>query len=234
MNRKILKITTLSALAAIGVVLMSYIKIPYPVAPFLQIEISDFVVIYAFLLFGFKEALIVALLKTGCDMLVNGFQTTGGGIPFVAHGIALFASLVYILAFWIANKIIKSKKLVFSGLKYTIVILIVSTIMTLANYIILTPLYLGEVSFFGIGISEGTANALTGLTGTDVYFLANVILYFPFNLLKSSIISITALAIGDTLLALFKNRFHFNSDKKNNNGNEQETQNPTETEMPTE
>ena len=89
--------------------------------------------------------------------------------------------------------------------------------MTLANYIILTPLYLGEVSFFGIGLSEGTSSALTGLTGTDVYFLANVILYFPFNLLKSSIISITALAIGDTLLALFKNRFHFNKEKENTN-----------------
>jgi riboflavin transporter FmnP len=213
MNKNILKITVLAALSAIGVVLMSYLQIPYPIAPFLKIEFSDFVVIFAFLLFGFKEALIVAVLKTGCDLLIRGPEV-GGVFPFVAHITALLASLSYVFALWIASKIIKSNKIGFKVLKYSLVVLMVSAIMTLANYTILTPLFLGEVSFFGIGLSEGTMNALSGITGSNVFFFAIVLLYLPFNLLKGTCISVIAVAIGDTLLAIFKNRFRFDFKKE--------------------
>ena len=156
-NKKILKLTVLALLAAVGVVLMSYIQFPYPIAPFLKIEFSDFVVIFAYLLFGFKEAFIVAILKTGCDLIIRGPET-GGAFPFVAHITALIASLSYVVAIWFVNKLIKREKfkeqLEYNIVKYSIVVLIVSSIMTFANYTILTPLFLGEVSFFGIGLSE--------------------------------------------------------------------------------
>ena len=204
-NNKILKLTVLALLAALGVVLMSYLQIPYPIAPFLKIEFSDFVVIFTFLLFGFKEATIVALLKTGCDLLIRGPET-GGALPFVAHLTALIASLSYVFALWIASKLFKSEKVGHKILKYSLVVLIVSAIMTFANYTILTPLFLGEVSFFGIGLSEGTMNALSGITGIDDFFLAIVILYFPFNLLKGTCISIIAVSIGDILLKIYKSK----------------------------
>ena len=208
-NKKILKLTILSLLAAVGVVLMSYIQIPYPIAPFLKIEFSDFVVIFAFLLFGFKEALIVAVLKTGCDLLIRGPEV-GGVFPFVAHITALLASLAYVFALWIANKIIKKEKIGFKIAKYSLVVLMVSAIMTFANYTILTPLFLGEVSFFGIGLSEGTTSMIANLTGTNNFLLAIIFLYLPFNLLKGICISIIAVGVGDTLLTMFRTKINRN------------------------
>ena len=60
-NKPILKLTILALLAAIGVVLMSYVRIPYFIE-FLKLEVSDFVVMFAFMLFGLKEAVLVAVL----------------------------------------------------------------------------------------------------------------------------------------------------------------------------
>ena len=206
MKRKsIFKLTVLALLSAIGVILMSYLQIPYPIAPFLKIEFSDFVVIFAFLLFGFKESLIVALVKTGCDLIIRGPET-GGAFPFVAHLTALIASLSYVFALWLVSKFFKSEKIHQKILKYSLVVLIVSTIMTFANYTILTPLFLGEVSFFGIGLSENTMGMITNLTGMNNFFLAIAFLYLPFNLLKGTCISVIAVGIGDTLLTMYKKK----------------------------
>ena len=212
MKNQILKLTVLALLAAIGVVLMSYIQFPYPIAPFLKIEFSDFVVMFAFMLFGLEEALLVAVLKTGCDLMINGPQT-GGAFPFVAHLTALIASLTYVLALWLCNKIIKKDKLHHKIIKYSLVVLVVASIMTFANYAILTPLFLGEVSFFGIGISEGTMNALAGITGVDNFFLAIVMLYLPFNLLKGGCIAVISVLVGDTILNIYKSRLNNKQDK---------------------
>ncbi len=208
-KKSILKLTILALLSAIGVILMSYIQIPYPIAPFLKIEFSDFVVIFAFLLFGFKEAFIVALLKTLCDLLIRGPQT-GGAIPFVAHVTALIASLSYVFCLWFLNKIIKGNSIKSKILKYSLVVILVSTIMTLANYTILTPLFLGEFSFFGIGLNENTLNALKSMTGINNYFLAICFIYFPFNLLKGTCISLIAILIGDSLINIYKKKINFN------------------------
>lgn len=207
MDKKILKLTVLALLSAIGVVLMSYLQLPYPIAPFLKIEFSDFVVIFAFLLFGFKEAFIVAIVKTGCDLLIRGPQT-GGTFPFVAHITALVASLSYVLALWICSKIIRNEKIGHKIAKYTLVVIIVSMIMTFANYMILTPLFLGEFSFFGIGLSDKTMGMVKGLTGLDNFFLAIVFLYLPFNLLKGFCISLIAVGIGDTLLTIYRKKLN--------------------------
>ena len=205
-KKSVLKLTVIAILSAIGVVLMSYFQIPYFIE-FLKIEFSDFVVIFAYLLFGFKEAAIVAVVKTGADLLIRGPQT-GGAFPFVAHLTALIASLSYVLALWIASKIFKSDKIQSKIAKYATVVLMVSLIMTLANYAILTPLFLGEVSFFGIGLSDKTMGMITGLTGINDFFLAIVFLYLPFNLLKGSSIAFIAALIGDTLLRLYRNKLN--------------------------
>ena len=212
-NYSIFKLTIIASLSAIGVVLMSYLQIPY-FFDFLKIEISDFVVIFAFLLFGFKEAFLVAVIKTGADLLIRGPQV-GGAMPFVAHLTALIASLTYVFAMWIASKIFKSNKITSKIAKYALVVLIVSSIMTFANYAILTPLYLeGKISFFGIGISDETMELLTNVTGFNSFFLAIVFLYFPFNLLKGVCISLVAFLTGDTLLSVYKNKLHKGEEKQ--------------------
>lgn len=210
-KKSILRLTVIAILSAIGVVLMSYFQIPYFI-DFLKIEISDFVVIFAYLLFGFKEAAIVSVVKTGADLMIRGPQT-GGVFPFVAHLTALIASLSYVLALWIASKLFKSDKIQYKIAKYAVVVLIVSTIMTFANYAILTPLFLGEVSFFGIGLSPEKMGMISGMTGIDNFFLAIVFLYFPFNLLKGSCIAFIAVMVGDTLLSLYKKKLNLEDNK---------------------
>lgn len=206
MNKKLLKLTTMALLSAIGVILMSYIQIPYPLAPFLKIEVSDFVVMFTFLLFGLKEAVVVAILKTGCDLLIRGPEA-GGSVPFVAHLTALIASLTYVLALWLVNKFIRKNRIGHKIAKYSLVVVIVSVIMTLANYTILTPLFLGDFSLFGIGASSKTTGAIASLTGVNSFFLGIVILYMPFNLLKASLISIIAVSTGDVLLEIYRRKF---------------------------
>jgi riboflavin transporter FmnP len=222
-NKSILKLVVLALLSAIGVLLMSIFQIDYiPPLNFLKIEFSDFVVIFTFLLFGFKEAAIVAVVKTLCDLLIRGPQA-GGSIPLVAHVTALIASLSYVLCLWLANKIIKGNKFGHKLAKYAIVILLVSTIMTFANYTILTPWFLGEPVFFGIGLSEGNMNAIYSFGGVDNFFLAIVAMYLPFNLLKASCIAFISITIGDTILFIYRKKLRL----------EENTQKPIENEKST-
>ena len=224
-NKSILKLVVLALLSAIGVLLMSIFQIDYiPPLNFLKIEFSDFVVIFTFLLFGFKESVIVAVVKTLCDLLIRGPQA-GGSVPLVAHATALIASLSYVFCLWLANKIIKGDKLGHKLAKYTIVVLLVSTIMTFANYTILTPWFLGEPVFFGIGLSEGNMNAIYSFGGVNNFFLAIVAMYLPFNLLKASCIAFISITIGDTILMIYRKKLKL---EDNNSSNTMETSNHTQ------
>lgn len=204
MKRKsILKYAVLALLASVGTVLMCYVKIPYPIAPFLEIEVSDFVVIFAYLLFGFKEALLVGVLKTLANLIFLGPV----GPYAVGQITALIASMSYVLAFFLANLIIRSDKIGFKIIKYVLVCLFVSTIMVIANYFFLTPIFLGKMSFLDM-----TGDSLASITGINSYLLSIIVLYYPFNLLKGALISILAILIGDVVLKIFQNKIKKESD----------------------
>lgn len=207
MKKSVLKLTTVAALSAIGVLLMSVLTVEYPIFPYLKIEFSDFVVIFTFLLFGFKESFLVALIKTCIDMLF-GLEGGVGNIPIVGHITALIASMSYVFSMWIVSKIIKSDKLGYKILKYSMVVLAVSIIMTFLNYMILTPLFLNEFTLFGIGMSSDKLGMLSGFSKSNNFFISVVILMFPFNLLKGAGISVISILVGDRLLELFKNKIH--------------------------
>jgi riboflavin transporter FmnP len=202
-KRPILKMTTLALLAAVGVVLMSYIEIPYPPAPFLKIEVSDFVVMFTFLLFGFKEALLVAVVKTLGDLMFRG--AVG---PFAVGQITAFiASLSYVFMLYIFNKLIKSDKIGFKVLKYFLVVTGVATIMVIANYFFLTPIFLGKFSFLDM-----SNDSLASMTGINSYLLSIIILYLPFNFLKGSLISMIAVLFGDVLLNMYRRKLRIEDD----------------------
>ena len=198
-DRPILKMTTLALLAAMGVVLMSYIQIPYPLAPFLKIEVSDFVVMFTFLLFGFKEALLVAVIKTLGDLMFRG--AVG---PYAVGQITAFvASISYVMMLWIINKLIKSDKIGFKALKYFLVVSGVAVIMCIANYFFLTPIFLGQTSFLDM-----SNDSLSSMTGINSYLLSIIFLYLPFNFLKGALISLIAIFFGDVLLEMYRKKLH--------------------------
>lgn len=198
-NRPILKLTTLALLSALGVVLMSYIEIPYPPAPFLKIEVSDFVVMFTFLLFGFKEALIVAVIKTLGDLMFRGAV----GPMAVGQITAFIASISYVMMLFVANKLIRSNKVGFKVIKYLLVVTGVAAIMCVANYFFLTPIFLGKFSFLDM-----SNDSLSSMTGINSYLLSIVILYLPFNFIKGTLISLIAIFFGDVLLEMYRKKLN--------------------------
>lgn len=170
------KLVTLSALSALAVILMIVIQIPYPLAPFLIIEISDCIILIVFALYGFKSAALVAVVKTLGDLGFRGIVT-----PFAVGQITAFiASISYVFLLKLTSKLdygFKWMKLV----RYVIIVLGITLIMTTANYLVLTPVFTGNFSFLDM-----TDGSVLGVNGS--YFYAIVITYVPFNLLKGTMV----------------------------------------------
>lgn len=196
-KRMLFRFTLLAILGALGVVLMSYIQFPYPFAPFLIVEISDFVIILTFLLFGLKEAMIVTLVKTFGDLLYRG--------PVGPYGVgqitAFIASMTYCFGMWLMKFLINKKNLGLKLLGYGSIVLIVTTVMTIANYFLLTPIFLGQFSFLDM-----TNDSLASMTGINSYLLSIIILYVPFNLMKGTMVVAVAATAGMTILKLFQKK----------------------------
>jgi len=90
----ITRLSTLAMLAALGFVLMTFAQIPYPLAPWLKIEVSEVVVLIAFALYGFWGGFSVALLKTLLNMAVFGLSKDPLGVGYLT---AMFGSLLFLL-----------------------------------------------------------------------------------------------------------------------------------------
>ena len=199
MNKKhvLFKFVLLAMLGALGVVLMSYIQFPYPFAPFLIIEISDFVVILTFLLFGLKEAIIVTLVKTFGDLLFRG--------PVGPYGVgqitAFVASMAYCLGMWLVRKLVKKENVGLKIAGYASIVLVVTTIMTIANYFVLTPIFVGQYSFLDM-----TNDSLASMTGINSYLLSIIVLYVPFNLMKGSMVVLVAATAGAAILKIYQKK----------------------------
>ena len=195
-NKPILKLAILAALSAIGFVLMTYVKIPF-VAPlsFLEIEISDFIVILVLLLFGFKEAVLVAIIKTLCQLAIVGPV----GLYGVGQITAIIASISYCLGMILFKKLINNKNIGYKILGYFSLVVLFTGIMTIANYFVLTPIY---IQTFGLN-----KNDFVAMVGANNYLVAIIFAYVPFNFIKGTIVSIVAATIGVAVTKMFESRY---------------------------
>lgn len=185
------RLTTIALLSALGFVLMAFVRFSYPLAPWLQIEISDTVVLIAYALYGFPGGAAVALIKTALDMAIHGLT----GIYGIGNITALLTSLTFALGLFLTSHAFKlfKKGLGFRILGYTIITLLVAVIMTGLNALFITPTYLDGSKFvtcFNSDAVAGVVNALKGMlkVETNSYFLIIFIAYFPFNILKGMIV----------------------------------------------
>lgn len=181
-------------LAAIGVVLMAFIEVPYPPVPFLKIEFSDIVILIAFALFGFKGAFCVAVVKTLGDLLLQ--QPTG---PYAIGQItALCASMSYVFLLKATKLNIKEDGLKKIIIKSIIIVLSVTCIMTIANYIFITPIFSGQFLWF-----QMTNGAVLGYEGS---YIASILLtYIPFNLIKGTLTLTIFGLIGSRVISIYQN-----------------------------
>ena len=201
------RITTIGLLSALGFVLMSFVRIPYPLAPWLMIEISDVTVLIAYALYGFPGGIAVSVIKTLLDILIHG----GTGVYFIGNITALLTSLMYVLGLFLTSHIGKLFKrgLKFRILGYTLITLLVSIVMTLLNALFITPTFLTGTfcTCFNSEAVQGVVNGLGGyFPGVSNYFLLIFVAYFPFNLLKGVLVCAIYELLFNRLIFVFMER----------------------------
>lgn len=176
------KLVKISILAAIGYILM-FIAIPIPALfpDFLKIDISDLPVLLGGMALGPIAGIWIAFLKNLLQ-LVTGFSTTGG-VGELANFI-IGGSFVWIVSFIYSNK--KNIKGVIIGLLLGIITMTI--VGCIANYVLILPFYstimpIDQVINMGSKINPLITNKITFI----LWIIA------PFNLIKSSLISLITL-----------------------------------------
>ncbi|MBQ6730720.1 MAG: ECF transporter S component [Bacilli bacterium] len=216
-KESITRITTLAMLAALGFVLMAFAQFPYPLAPWLKIEISEIITIIAYALYGFPGGLSVALIKTLLNLAVHG--PVGLGIGDLT---AFITSCMFILGLFIASHLLKwfKKGLGFRVLSYVIIAAIVTVVLTALNAIVITPSYLtvfGPNAHFSTcfepGVIQNVASYITGKEDIAVngwsYVGIITSIYAPFNLMKAAACCLIYELIFNRLIFVFMRQSPF-------------------------
>ena len=213
----ITRITTLAMLSALGFVLMAFAQFPYPFAPWLKIEISELVTIIAYALYGFPGGLTVALVKTLLNLAVHG--PVGLGIGDLT---AFITSCMFLLGLFITSHLLKwfKKGLLFRVLSYALITLIVMTMLTMLNAIVITPSYLSVFgpnphfsTCFEPGVIQNTASYLTGNKDAtyNAWSYIGIIcsIYAPFNLMKAGVCCLIYEVLFNRLIFVFMRQSPF-------------------------
>ena len=213
----ITRMTTLAMLSAIGFVLMSFAQIPYPLAPWLKIEVSEIVTIIAYALYGLPGGIIVAFIKTALDIAVHGLVGLG-----IGNLTALFTSMMFVFGLFLTSHIFKwfKKGLGFRILAYIVITVIITVTLTILNAIFITPSYLtvfGPNAHFSTCFEEGVINNvtsyITGKEATDVngWVYVGLIsgIYGPFNLMKAGACFLIYELIFNRLIFVFMRKSEF-------------------------
>jgi riboflavin transporter FmnP len=191
-NNKTRKLVMASVLTAIGIVL-NVIEIPYPLAPWMNLDVSEIVVLIAVSLLGIRYAIIVGACKTVILILVKG--PVG---PFAIGQItALIASITIAVTYFALTKVIATKH---KGLNYGLQMLgtmfMLAVIMVIINYLFVTPTYLTgkptwytdlpfAVDIMAFNSQYGSNIGIPGLLQfLSPYGQAILVIYFPFNFIK--------------------------------------------------
>lgn len=182
------KIVTLGILSALGALLM-LLEIPYPPVPFLKLEISDVVVLVVFMIYGFKESFMVGILKALVNLLVFG----PAGFYAVGQIVAVIASMSYVFGMYVTTNRFHFNKYVGA----VITIFIVTTTMVIANYLFVTPIYVGELTF--LDVREYINPQAFGLDMNGGYLTAILIVYVPFNIIKGTFVTGIFIAVNEIL-----------------------------------
>ncbi len=199
----IFKMVSSSLLAGLGIILMLFVKFPYPLAPWIEIEISDVVILVGYATGGFTCSLLIAIIKTLISLLVQP-----SGIYYIGQLAAIISSLTYLICLFICVKVFRlfSKKLFHRIIGYIFIGVVNALVMTSLNYLFITPTYLAGY-YTTCFNSDAVSKVISSLSkfGGD-YFTCIFVLYFPFNLIKASLILVIYELLFNTLLfVVFKN-----------------------------
>ena len=196
-HEQIVRVAIVGMLIALGYLLMLFGKIQgYPFASFLEIEISDTIVLVAYSLYGFWASLFVSFGKTLLHLLT--FGPVGTPIP-IGNITALFTSVLYSLCLLVLDKGLKifSKNRWMRYLGYVLIVLVVSSVMTFLNYLFITPTFLvygatfvtfKDVEAALLEAGNQLGETFRGMFGNASFGIAIFTIYFPFNLIKGFLV----------------------------------------------
>ena len=137
-STKTQKMVLAAMLAALGMIL-NLIEIPYPFAPWLNLDLSEIVVLVAISTLGFIPALFVCICKFVVSILFKGPV----GPIAIGQIAALIASLSICVTYsLLAQKIDPEKNLKNYFLDMVLTMLVFAFIMFVINYFFVTPTYL--------------------------------------------------------------------------------------------
>jgi len=185
------RIATVGILSALGVVLM-LIEIPYPFVPFLTFDLSDVVVLVIFVRYGWKDAMLVGLLKAVVHLLFKGAV----GPLAIGQITAFIASMSYVLGMYLTTNRLNLNRYLGAG----ITVVIVTLILTVANYVFITPIWFGGTTY--LDVQSWVTPEAFGLSTGGGYLAAILIAYVPFNILKGILITGSFLGISEVLKRL--------------------------------
>ena len=216
-SETITRMTTLAMLSALGFVLMAFAQIPYPLAGWLKIEVSEIMTLIAYALYGLPGGLAVALIKTLLNLAVHG--PVGLGIGDIT---AFLTSCMFILGLFLTSHVFKwfKKGLKFRILSYVVIALIVTFSLTMLNAIVITPSYLsvfGPNPHFSTCFDEGVIqNVVKFIYKNDnstingwVYIGVICSIYIPFNLLKAGACCLIYEILFNRLIFVFMRKSEF-------------------------
>lgn len=189
------KMVLAAMLAALGMIL-NLIEIPYPFAPWLNLDLSEIVVLVAVSTLGFTSAVFVCICKFIVSILFKGPV----GPLAIGQVTALIASLSICFVYSLMIKKYKPE----NGTRYyfldmLVTMFVFAMIMFIINYLFVTPTYLMQKPVWytemPFTVDIHAFNAQYGSHITIPSFLSFMspygqpifIIYFPFNFIKGII-----------------------------------------------
>lgn len=170
------QLTFIAVLAAITYVLM-YLSFPLiPIVPWLKIDFSSLIILLGMVLLGLKDGLIIALIAELLYLIMTG--------PTLPNMIGVSSNLLAVICLCVPLYLILKKHhftLKNNDVMLAMIVstLLLTTVMGVANYFVITPLY---INLLGMKLSFSLAKLV----------IAWVI---PFNLIKGIVINILFLII---------------------------------------
>ena len=195
----IVKMVTVAILSALACVLMEFAVFPYPMAPWCTFDFSDTIVLAAYGICGFYGALSVAVIKTLFSLIYKGV-----GFMFVGQLAALVTSCCYLLGIFFFAHVLKwfKKGILFRILSYVLIVIFVAIVMTLCNFVFITPTFLAGrwATCFEKEIVDMIVSSLGNYASSYIGIIS--IIYLPFNFFKGLMVCAAYEAIFNTLIFL--------------------------------
>jgi riboflavin transporter FmnP len=196
-NSKVQKMVSVAMLAAIGVVLQF---VAFPIMPafsFLKIDFSDIPVMICMFLFGPLAGISTAFIRSAIHLFTTGLSPQN----FVGDAASFLATTMFTLPMYYFFKR-GSHKVLNKTLGIVTGIVAMTAFMSIANYFVITPLYL---KLFGVSAGDFLGMSLARYVTIGI---------LPFNLIKGSIVSAVFLVLHAKLLPWLSRKQHQLGNKK--------------------